>query len=66
MPKMKTRKTAAKRFKISGTGKLMRRSVGLNHLMRKKTKSRRRKLLTPTVLYAGDVKRIKRMLGNGS
>ena len=65
MPKLKTRKTVSKRFKITGTGKLMRRSTGLNHLMRKKTLSRRRNLIKGSELYKGDEKRIKRMLGQG-
>ncbi len=65
MPKLKTRKTVSKRFKVTSTGKLMRRSTGLNHLMRKKNKSRRRSLLKGTQLYAGDAKRIKTMLGVG-
>lgn len=65
MPKLKTRKTAAKRFKVSATGKLMRRSTGLNHLMRKKSHSSRRRLLKGSVLFAGDRKRIRQMLGEG-
>jgi large subunit ribosomal protein L35 len=65
MPKLKTRKTASKRFKISANGKLMRRCVGLNHLMRKKTMSRRRSLLKGAELFKGDEKRIGRMLGQG-
>jgi len=65
MPKLKTRKTASKRFKITGTGKLMRRCTKLNHLMRKKSMSSRRNLLKGSELFAGDEKRISRMLGNG-
>ncbi len=65
MPKLKTRKTAAKRFKVSATGKLMRRSIGLNHLMRKKSLNRRRRLLKGEQLFKGDEKRIGRMLGEG-
>ncbi len=63
---MKTRKTVAKRFSRSGTGKLMRRKTGLNHLMRKKDGSRRRNLISGGQLYKGDRKRIDRMLGNAS
>ena len=65
MPKLKTRKSVAKRFKVTGTGKLMRRCTSLNHLMRKKSMSRRRSLLKGTELYKGDLKRISRMLGEG-
>lgn len=63
--KLKTRKTAAKRFKISATGKIMRRSTGLNHLMRKKSMAGRRRLLKGSELFKGDEKRIGRMLGEG-
>jgi large subunit ribosomal protein L35 len=62
MPKQKTRKTVAKRFKITGTGKLMRRSTGMNHLMRKKTNSQKRVLTKGTELFKGDKSRIVRML----
>jgi large subunit ribosomal protein L35 len=65
LPKLKTRKTAAKRFKVTATGKIMRRSTGLNHLMRKKGASRRRRMTNGHELFAGDAKRIGRMLGEG-
>lgn len=63
--KLKTRKTAAKRFTQSATGKLMRGKTGLNHLMRKKSPGRQRNLLNDGELYKGDKKRISRMLGEG-
>lgn len=63
--KLKTRKTVAKRFTQSATGKLMRGKTGLNHLMRKKGGSRKRTLKAGTELYKGDLKRINRMLGEG-
>ncbi len=63
--KLKTRKTAAKRFKVSATGKLIHRSTKLNHLMRKKSGSARRRLDQESVLYKGSEKRMKRMLGEG-
>jgi large subunit ribosomal protein L35 len=66
MPKLKTRKTVSKRFKISATGKLLRRCTGLNHLMRKKRMGRKRRLQNDALLYPGDKKRIRRMLGEGS
>lgn len=65
MPKLKTRKTAVKRFKVSATGKLMRRSTKLNHLMRKKSMGARRRLIKGQELFKGDLKRISRMLGEG-
>lgn len=42
MPKLKTYKAAAKRFKITGTGKILRMKQGRNHLKRKKSKRARR------------------------
>jgi large subunit ribosomal protein L35 len=63
--KIKTRKSVSKRFRKTGTGKLMRESTGLNHLMRKKTGSNTRDLLRGSELFKGDKKRITRMLGKG-
>jgi large subunit ribosomal protein L35 len=42
MPKIKTHKATAKRFKYTGSGKLMRTKIGKSHLRRKKTKRVRR------------------------
>lgn len=63
--KLKTRKTAVKRFSKSATGKLMREKTGLNHLMRKKSGGRKRDLVAGDELYKGDRKRVSRMLGQG-
>lgn len=65
MPKLKSRKAVVKRFKTSATGKLMHRASGLNHLMRKKTKAQRRRLLKGDSLMKGDAKRISKMMGEG-
>jgi large subunit ribosomal protein L35 len=63
MPKKKTNRAAAKRFKITGTGKVMRAHSGLRHGMIGKRRSRKRRL-TGTVLVAEvDQPRIQRMLG---
>ncbi|MEJ5297751.1 MAG: 50S ribosomal protein L35 [Armatimonadota bacterium] len=62
MPKIKTSKTASKRFKVTGTGKLLRNTVGRNHLMMKKAPSRKRRLALDHDICKGDVKRMKRML----
>ncbi|HRR06745.1 MAG TPA: 50S ribosomal protein L35, partial [Victivallales bacterium] len=48
MPKMKTRKTAAKRLKQTGTGKFLRRKAGRRHLMSGKSAKRRRRLRKAT------------------
>jgi large subunit ribosomal protein L35 len=63
MPKMKTHRGAAKRFKATGTGKLRRRRAMRNHILEKKPSTRTRRLKDEVVLAPGDEARIKRMLG---
>jgi len=65
MPKIKTRKTAAKRFKQTGTGKLMHNHAHHNHLNIHKGPSNLRTLTSDVELYKGKRKAIKRMLPNG-
>ncbi len=64
--KLKTRRIAKKRFEATGTGKIRRCKVGLNHLMQNKRSNRRRNLTAGSELYKGDHKRITRMLGEGA
>ena len=63
MPKMKTHRCAAKRFKITGTGKILRRKAYRDHLLEHKPSSRTRRLGREAEVVGGDKKRIKRMLG---
>jgi len=63
MPKMKTHRGAAKRFKATGTGKLRRRRAFRNHILEKKTSTVKRRLKDEVVVASGDAARIKRMLG---
>ena len=63
MPKMKTHRGAAKRFKVSPTGKIRRRKAYMNHILEKKTSKRKRSLNAPTVVNKSDEKRVRRMLG---
>jgi large subunit ribosomal protein L35 len=63
MPKMKTHRGAAKRFKITGTGKVRRRQANLNHFLGKKPSTRKRRLARRETLHPGDEARINRMLG---
>ena len=63
MPKMKTDSGAKKRLKVTGTGKLKRRQAFLNHLLEKKSSSRKRRLSGETVLSKADTKQAKRLLG---
>lgn len=65
MPKIKTRKTAVKRFKETGTGKLMHLHANHNHLNIHKGPSNLRQLMSESVLYKGKRKAIRRMLPNG-
>ena len=63
MPKMKTHRGAAKRFKVTGTGKIMRRKAFRSHLLEKKPSKRTRRLGNTSVLQGGDLKEAKRLLG---
>jgi len=63
MPKMKTHKATAKRFKITGTGKLLRRKQRSTHLRRKKPKRVRRSFDKDHPVAKVDEKRIRRLLG---
>ena len=63
MPKMKTHRGAAKRFKVTGTGKLRRLQINNQHGMIKRPSKRQRRLDGETGLAPGDAARIKRMLG---
>ncbi len=64
MPKLKTRKSAAKRFKITGTGKIKRSKAYKSHILTKKSPKRKRKLGKPTLVSRGDAKKIKKILHN--
>ena len=62
MPKLKTNKTAAKRFKITGTGKITRRKSCNNHMFLHKNAAQKRRLELEPELFSGEKKRVKRML----
>ncbi len=63
MPKMKTHKGAAKRFKLTGSGKLMRRKAFKNHILEKKSPERKRRLSREAEITGGDRDRMERLLG---
>ncbi|HEY7874357.1 MAG TPA: 50S ribosomal protein L35 [Actinomycetota bacterium] len=64
MPKMKTHRGAAKRFHVTGTGKIRRRRAFVNHILEKKSAKRKRGLRAPGATVSGaDGKRVRRMLG---
>ena len=66
MPKVKRHSGAKKRFKISGTGKLMRRRAMKSHLLEKKSSKRRRSFRKDVSVAPSDVSDVKRLLGGGS
>lgn len=63
MPKMKTKRSAAKRFKLTGTGKLRRNHAYKSHILTKKSKKRKRNLRKSTIVDPSDAGRVRRMLG---
>lgn len=63
MPKMKTHRGAAKRFKLTGSGKLVRRKAYMNHILEKKSSVRTRRLKRESVLSGGDQAQVKKLLG---
>jgi large subunit ribosomal protein L35 len=66
MPKMKTHRGAAKRVKVTGTGKLKRMRAYKSHILTKKTQKRKRRLRKSDLVSKGDAKRIARLLPYGS
>jgi large subunit ribosomal protein L35 len=62
MPKMKTNRAAAKRFKVTGTGKLKRKHAFHNHILTKKSKKRKEHLADFGLVHPSDEKRIKAMI----
>ena len=63
MPKMKTDRGAAKRFKVTGSGKIRRRKAFRSHLLEKKSSVRTRRLARDAEVTGGDLKQVKRLLG---
>ena len=63
MPKMKTRRGAAKRFTLTGSGKVKRNKAYHSHILTKKSSKRKRNLRQSEILKSADVKRVKKMLG---
>jgi large subunit ribosomal protein L35 len=63
MPKMKTNRSAAKRFKLTGGGKIKRKRSGRRHILFDKTTKRKRHLRGSAYVSDADHKRILRILG---
>ncbi len=62
MPKLKTRKAAAKRFRATGTGKIVRRKAFKNHLLEHKSSDKKRKLSKLVVVNERDAENVRLML----
>lgn len=65
MPKIKTNSSAKKRFKLTATGKVARKSAFKSHILTKKSKKRKRNLTKTAYVAKGDMNNIKHMLGVG-
>jgi large subunit ribosomal protein L35 len=63
MPKMKTDRGAAKRFKVTGSGKLRRRQAMRSHILEKKPSKRTRRLASEVDVARADVREVRRLLG---
>ncbi|WP_066463381.1 50S ribosomal protein L35 [Sanguibacter suarezii] len=63
MPKNKTHSGAKKRFRITGSGKVMREQANKRHLLEHKSSRRKRRLSADLVVSAADVRKIKKLLG---
>lgn len=62
MPKMKTHRGAAKRFRLTGSGKVRRHKAYKSHLLNSKSRKRKRNLRKATLIAAVEQKNIKRLI----
>tara|TARA_B100001179_G_C18217866_1_gene244388 strand:+ start:253 stop:450 length:198 start_codon:yes stop_codon:yes gene_type:complete len=62
MPKLKTNRGAAKRFKKTASGKYKRSSSHMNHILTKKSSKRKRQLRQSSLISKGDLKSVKKLL----
>ncbi len=62
MPKMKTSRAAAKRFRTTGTGKIVRNKAYKSHILTKKTQKRKRNLRKAAIMDKTNVKNMKKIL----
>ncbi|MCD4670703.1 MAG: 50S ribosomal protein L35 [Actinomycetia bacterium] len=63
MPKIRTHKGAAKRFKVTGSGKIIRRKAFKGHILTKKNAKVKRRLGNDVEVSSADTKKVKRLLG---
>lgn len=62
MPKIKTKKALAARFKVTASGKLKRQKAGKRHILTKKSSKRKRQLGRPTLVDDGQLKTYKKLM----
>ena len=62
MPKIKTNRGAAKRFKITGSGKIARRKAFANHILTKKSNKRKRNLRKSTLVDSSNLKQVAKLI----
>ncbi|MDR0826718.1 MAG: 50S ribosomal protein L35 [Desulfovibrio sp.] len=62
MPKIKTKRSAAKRFNVTGTGKFRRRRQNLRHILSKKSAKRKMRLGQSALVDSANLKAVRRML----
>lgn len=65
MPKLKTNRAAAKRFRLTKTGKIKKRSAGRGHILGKMSRKRKRNLRQSGYVSSADSKKIRRLLPYG-
>ncbi len=63
MPKMKTRRAAAKRFKLTGRGRIKRNKANHSHMLIRRSNSAKRKMRKAALVDSTEEKRVRRMLG---
>lgn len=63
MPKNKTHSGAKKRFRVTGSGKLMREQANKRHLLEVKSSRRKRKLSQDQLVDRADLRQVKKLLG---
>ncbi|HLG35165.1 MAG TPA: 50S ribosomal protein L35 [Bacteroidia bacterium] len=63
MPKTKTHSSAKKRFKVTATGKIIRKNAFKSHILTKKSKKRKRNLTHSSLVSTADTNRIRHLLG---
>ena len=62
MPKIKTNRGAAKRFRVTASGRIKRNKSHRRHILTKKSNNRMRQLRSPAAIHSSDVAMVKRML----